>query len=167
MGWVTHAFGWPAVFYLMGAIGIVASLVWLKVVDNPARHPKANAAELAYIERGGGLVRMDQHEHTRSGTFIDTSPKWSTMRQLVTNRMLPGVYIGQYGINTLTWFFLTWFPIYLVKERGFSILSYLVSGTGSFGAALVFVAANALLTVFCYLVVVGDIHRVALAHNGR
>ena len=46
-------------------------------------------------------------------------------------------------------------------------IGYLVSGTGSFGAALVFVAANALLTVFCYLVVVGDIHRVALAHNGR
>jgi MFS transporter, ACS family, glucarate transporter len=32
-----------------------------------------------------------------------------------------GVYIGQFCINTLTYFFLTWFPIYLVKERGLSI----------------------------------------------
>ena len=47
------------------------------------------------------------------------------------------------------------------------VIGYLVSGTGSFGAALVFVAANALLTVFCYLVVVGDIHRVALAKGMR
>ena len=36
--------------------------------------------------------------------------------------MMLGVYIGQYCINTLTYFFLTWFPVYLVKERGLSIL---------------------------------------------
>jgi ACS family glucarate transporter-like MFS transporter len=37
--------------------------------------------------------------------------------------MLLGVYIAQYCITTLTYFFLTWFPVYLVKERGFSILN--------------------------------------------
>ena len=36
--------------------------------------------------------------------------------------MMLGVYIGQFCINTLTYFFLTWFPVYLVKERGLSIL---------------------------------------------
>jgi ACS family glucarate transporter-like MFS transporter len=36
--------------------------------------------------------------------------------------MMLGVYLGQYCINTLTYFFLTWFPIYLVKQRGLSIL---------------------------------------------
>jgi ACS family glucarate transporter-like MFS transporter len=36
--------------------------------------------------------------------------------------MLIGIYIAQYSITTLTYFFLTWFPVYLVKERGFSIL---------------------------------------------
>lgn len=33
-----------------------------------------------------------------------------------------GVFFGQYFINTITWFFLTWFPIYLVQEKGMSIL---------------------------------------------
>jgi ACS family glucarate transporter-like MFS transporter len=37
--------------------------------------------------------------------------------------MLLGVYIGQYCITTITYFFLTWFPVYLVKERGMSILN--------------------------------------------
>src|SRR5262245_47648356 len=37
--------------------------------------------------------------------------------------MMLGVYLGQYCITTLTYFFLTWFPVYLVKERGFSILN--------------------------------------------
>jgi hypothetical protein len=36
--------------------------------------------------------------------------------------MLVGIFLGQYCINVLTWFFLTWFPIYLVKDAGMSIL---------------------------------------------
>jgi ACS family glucarate transporter-like MFS transporter len=33
-----------------------------------------------------------------------------------------GIYIGQYCVNVLTYFFLTWFPVYLVEQRGMSIL---------------------------------------------
>lgn len=36
--------------------------------------------------------------------------------------MMVGVYLGQYGVNGVTYFFLTWFPVYLVQERGMSIL---------------------------------------------
>lgn len=123
MGWITHAYGWPAVFYTMGAIGLVAAGLWLKVIHDPKKHPGINAAELAYIEQGGGLVQMDQPAHTRSGTFIDQSPKWGYVKELLANRMLLGIYIGQYCITTLTYFFLTWFPVYLVKERHMSILN--------------------------------------------
>jgi ACS family glucarate transporter-like MFS transporter len=33
-----------------------------------------------------------------------------------------GIYIGQYCVNVLTYFFVTWFPIYLVRERGLNIV---------------------------------------------
>jgi ACS family glucarate transporter-like MFS transporter len=36
--------------------------------------------------------------------------------------MLVGIYLGQFCINTLTTFFLTWFPSYLVKQRHMTIL---------------------------------------------
>lgn len=36
--------------------------------------------------------------------------------------MMLGVYLGQYCINALTYFFITWFPVYLVQARGMSIL---------------------------------------------
>ncbi|MGA7316842.1 MAG: MFS transporter [Silvibacterium sp.] len=36
--------------------------------------------------------------------------------------MLAGIYLGQYCITTLTWFFLTWFPIYLSEARHMSIV---------------------------------------------
>jgi MFS transporter, ACS family, glucarate transporter len=36
--------------------------------------------------------------------------------------MLVGIYLGQFCITTLTWFFLTWFPIYLGRARHLSIV---------------------------------------------
>jgi len=42
------------------------------------------------------------------------------------------------------------------------VIGYIVQGTGSFAAALVFVAANALVAMGCYLFVVGTIRRVEL-----
>jgi len=36
--------------------------------------------------------------------------------------MLVGLFIAHYCITAITWFFMTWFPIYLVKEYGFNIL---------------------------------------------
>ena len=42
------------------------------------------------------------------------------------------------------------------------VIGYLIKGTGSVRAALVFVAANALRAVCCYLVVVGEIRRFEL-----
>ena len=44
------------------------------------------------------------------------------MKVLLSRRMLIGIYIGQYCVNVLTYFFLTWFPVYLVEQRGMSIL---------------------------------------------
>jgi ACS family glucarate transporter-like MFS transporter len=34
-----------------------------------------------------------------------------------------GIYLRQFCINTLTYFFITWFPVYLVQQRGLSILN--------------------------------------------
>ncbi len=42
------------------------------------------------------------------------------------------------------------------------VIGYIVQETGSFNGALVFVAANAVIAIVCYLLVVGDIRRVEL-----
>jgi ACS family glucarate transporter-like MFS transporter len=118
-GWITYRFGWPYVFYVMGGIGFVLALVWAKVIYSPREHPRINAGELDHIQRGGGLVDMDQDAKARRTV---AGPKRSYLGQLLGNRMLLGVYIGQYCITTITYFFLTWFPVYLVEQRGMSIL---------------------------------------------
>jgi ACS family glucarate transporter-like MFS transporter len=123
MGWITHTYGWPYVFYFMGSVGIVASVIWLKVIYSPKTHPTVNKAELDYIEKGGALVNLDQPKDPAVIRGENDKPKWSHVKQLLGNRMLLGIYIAQYCITTLTYFFLTWFPVYLVKERGMSILN--------------------------------------------
>lgn len=116
MGWIANDFGWRYVFYTMGGIGVLTGLIWIKTISGPKDHPGVNAAELGYIEAGGALTNMDGPKTREDG------PKWAYVKQLLGNRMLIGVYTGQYCINTLTYFFLTWFPVYLVRERGLSIL---------------------------------------------
>ncbi len=122
MGWVTYVFGWPYVFLLMGSIGIFLSIIWLKVIYSPREHPLINEAEFLHIQQNGGLVDMDQASDTGPKATRRKGPGWPHVKQLLTSRMLLGVYLAQYCINSITWFFLTWFPVYLVQERGMTIL---------------------------------------------
>jgi ACS family glucarate transporter-like MFS transporter len=118
MGWLIHSFGWHWVFAVMGVLGMLFVLVWNKLIYDPKDHPLANAAEVEYIEKGGGLVSMDQKQ---DGSKKE-GPDLKYIAQLLRNRMLAGIYLAQYCINALTYFFITWFPVYLVKEKHMTIL---------------------------------------------
>lgn len=69
------------------------------------------------MSAGGAVVNMDSPTAGKK-----EGPHWSDVRQMLTSRMMLGVFFGQYFINSITWFFLTWFPIYLVQDKGMSIL---------------------------------------------
>ncbi|MEJ5073345.1 MFS transporter [Enterobacter ludwigii] len=118
LGWLTFAWGWEHVFTVMGVIGFVLTALWIKLIHNPTDHPRMSEQELKYISDGGAVVDMD---HKKPGA-ASNGPKMHYIKQLLTNRMMLGVFFGQYFINTITWFFLTWFPIYLVQDKGMSIL---------------------------------------------
>ena len=118
LGWLTFAWGWEHVFTVMGVIGFVLTFLWTKFIHNPTDHPRMSAEELAFISKGGAVVDMDHKK--KDGA--NGGPKLHYIKQMLTNRMMLGVFFGQYFINTITWFFLTWFPIYLVQEKGMSIL---------------------------------------------
>jgi len=119
MGWLIHSFGWHWVFAVMGVLGMLFVLVWNKLIYDPDDHPMANAAEVDYIEAGGGLVSMDRA--VNAGTKQE-GPNLAYIKQLLSSRMLVGIYIAQYCINALTYFFITWFPVYLVQEKHMTIL---------------------------------------------
>ena len=119
LGWIIHAAGWKSGFWFMGALGFVFTLLWFKTIYGVKDHPRISSAEIDYIERGGGLVNTDRGN---TGKIKGSLLTWSAVKELLSHRMLVGIYLGQYCITTLTWFFLTWFPIYLAQARHMSIV---------------------------------------------
>jgi ACS family D-galactonate transporter-like MFS transporter len=88
-----------------------------------------NQAELDHIEKGGGILngrRASAQGYT-----------WANVRQVLAGKTLWGVYLGQFCVNAMLYFFLTWFPTYLVKYRG---LDFIKSG---FLGSIPFLAACA------------------------
>ena len=118
LGYLTFAWGWEHVFTVMGGLGFVLTIVWVKFIHNPTDHPGMSASELEYIKQGGAVVDMDH----KKADGNKSGPKLNYIKQLLSSRMMLGIFFGQYFVNTITWFFLTWFPIYLVQDKGMSIL---------------------------------------------
>ncbi|MGA8108142.1 MAG: MFS transporter [Acidobacteriaceae bacterium] len=145
MGWIVHLWGWKQCFWFAGVVGLVFSIVWFRVVYGVKIHPRISQAEIDTIEEGGGLASLDAAGRPRANTLT-----WSTIRWLLGKRMLVGIYIGQFCITTLTWFFLTWFPVYLSRARHISIvkvgfLAALPALCGCFGGILGGVVSDRLL----------------------
>lgn len=120
MAWIVHELGWEHVFIIIGAIGVVLAVVWRFVMFVPRKHPRVNQAELDYIAEGGALVDLDAGvEEKKAAPQVDLK---ACIRELLGRRMLMGIFIYQFCINVMTYFFLTWFPAYLVTERNMTIL---------------------------------------------
>ncbi|WP_061162949.1 MFS transporter [Caballeronia temeraria] len=113
MTFTVSAWGWHYVFFTTGAVGILIGLWWLRSVREPQRDHRVNAAELEYIAAGGGLPTMGDSPQPF---------RWKQVSAIAANRMMIGVYIGQFCLTSITWFFLTWFPTYLIEAKGMSIL---------------------------------------------
>lgn len=120
LGYIVHTFGWEYSFIFMGVVGFLFLIFWLRFVHAPKKSRYMNQAELDYIAKGGALAEMD---HSGKGSKNKNDlPTWPYLRQLLKNRMFIGIYIAQYCINAITFFFITWFPVYLVQARGMTIL---------------------------------------------
>lgn len=47
----SSSYGWPSVFYVIGVLGILASVLWYFCgADCPAKHPTISDSEKRYIE---------------------------------------------------------------------------------------------------------------------
>lgn len=120
MGWLTHKFGWQSVYWAMGILGIALALVMPFILYNPKDHPRISKEEFEYIKAGGALV---ENYTTKSTENVKKESSWGHIKQLLQNKLIVGVLIGQFCIVTLVWFFTTWFPIYLAQGRGLSLTS--------------------------------------------
>ncbi|MBV9654142.1 MAG: MFS transporter [Acetobacteraceae bacterium] len=124
--WVASDYGWREVFLLSGSLGLVWAGVWFALYREPSESRRANPAELDYIREGGAVV---------GGTSDGKPFRWDLFRKLLTFRQIWGVCIGKLCANVTLYFFLTWFPTYLVNERGMSMLKAGGASVGPYVAA--------------------------------
>ena len=117
LGWIAHLAGWQSCFWFMGILGLIFAVIWVNNIYEVKEHPRVSAAEVDYIEQGGGLVNPGRVAQSKGSLLT-----WAAVKELLSHRMLVGIYLGQYCVTTLTWFFLTWFPVYLAQARHLSIV---------------------------------------------
>jgi len=120
-------FGWRSVFFAMGAIGIAAGVLFALRLKGPLDHPRLTAEEREFIEAGGGTLDMAGKSRDSGPAAMQGMParrqiSFDTFRRLLQDRVLLGISLAQYCISTLSFFFIMWFPVYLVQERHISLL---------------------------------------------
>ncbi|MEO2134073.1 MFS transporter [Microbacterium sp.] len=94
---------WRGMFIIVGALGIVVALVWLRIYRDPTLREQA-------------MIKGAEAEEA----IASTEPKvgWGgLLRQSNTWFMV----LGAFGIFYTVWVYLTWLPSYLQTARGFSL----------------------------------------------
>nr|WP_314490864.1 MFS transporter [uncultured Pseudomonas sp.] len=106
--WLATTWDWRHVFYSTGVVGILFGVVWLFLYRDPLSCKKVSKEELQYIEDGGGLVKSSQER---------TKFNWRQVAELFRYRQVWAICIGKFASTSALYFFLTWFPTYLIEER--------------------------------------------------
>ena len=127
--WIMGAFGWRALFFVVGIAGVLFGLFWWVSYREPHESKTVNQAELDYIAAGGGIVTQKTAQ---------TKFEWRLVGKLLRFRQLVGICIGQFAGNSTLVFFLTWFPTYLATERHmgwlkigfFTVLPFIAASVG-------------------------------------
>ncbi len=129
---VTRDFGWHAMFIGIGCVGLLWSVCFYLFYRDTSRSQRVNAAERRLIRDGGGQVDWPgKPSAERAVSAAAPVPAARAFR----NRKLWGLLVAHSCETAANWFFLTWFPIYLVKYRHIGFLKV------GFLATLPFVAA--------------------------
>ncbi len=143
--WVAHAFGWRAIFWATGAVGIVWAGVWYLLYRDPEQCSWVSEAELAYIRNGGALVGSNQ-----AGVAKAQPQKfpWRKLATVFRNRQIIAICMGKFASLSSLYFFLTWFPSYLITERHMTVLKAGGMTAVPFIAASIGVVAGGTLSDF-------------------
>jgi len=102
---IISSVGWKAAFVITGALGAVWILGWCVIYRNPGPHDTGSSKAAA---NAPGVTRQRQRV---------------TWGSLFRHRTLWGMMLGFFCLNFVIYFFITWFPSYLVQTRGFSLKS--------------------------------------------
>jgi ACS family sodium-dependent inorganic phosphate cotransporter len=105
--WIVASMGWPAAFYIFGAVGLVWVALWyLFGASSPEQHPTITDAERRQIVEG-------------RGASLERGPiPW---RVLLTRAPVWGLIATTFSVAWMVWLFVAWLPTYLMETHKFSL----------------------------------------------
>jgi len=119
--WIMVNWGWQIVFYLSTLIGLIMALVWWTLSrDRPEQHPWATNAERMMVGR--------------NPAGKTSSISWSTLGRTPTVWWL---VLSYSCLGYVAYLYLSWFYLYLVNVREFTILQGGIYGSTPFLAMLI------------------------------
>lgn len=101
--------GWRVAFYVMALFGLIWGYVWLLYYREPEKHSHVSRKELEYIQGNDSTSNVTLNSEI-------------SILKLLKLKQIRGMAFGFFCYNYLKNFFLTWFPSYLVLEKGFSLI---------------------------------------------
>jgi ACS family glucarate transporter-like MFS transporter len=102
--------GWRYAFVIVGAVGLVWAAAWFVYYRSPRQHHAVSAAELDHIMSD------------RPATEEDEPAAKGDVRSLLRHKTVWGLVIGFLCRGFTNYFFVTWYPTFLVDEYGFDLL---------------------------------------------
>ncbi|HBQ0389121.1 TPA: MFS transporter [Klebsiella pneumoniae] len=109
--WMIYTFDWRLTFLIIGSVGILWVIAWYFIyAENPEEHKRISPSEVR-------IIRDGQKQHHGDKTVLPM--KWY---KLLRYRNIWAMCIGFFTINYTSYFFITWLPTYLVKEKGMDFI---------------------------------------------
>jgi len=112
LAWAVTVIGWKTIFLVCGALGLLFALAWIKYYREPEHCARINEAERRLIVDTDSVSAVGQ----------STPFEWSTVGALLKKREMLGVYLAKFSLTSTLFFFFTWFPNYLVAEKGMDLI---------------------------------------------
>lgn len=131
--WIAMTWGWRWVFFVFAVPGVIVAVLWfLLVKSKPSESKFVSREELDYIEAHNGLNDFGKRENTVSDpkfSLVDRIIKRkevtpvSTVKGIFSSKNIIGDCLAYFMMVSVLYGLLTWIPMYLVKEKGFSFMS--------------------------------------------
>ncbi|BAS16437.1 L-galactonate transporter [Arthrobacter sp. Hiyo8] len=94
---------WRGMFIVIGALGVIVALVWLRVYRDPTLKEQ-------FLIKGAEFEEQSKPKEKQAG--------WG---ELLKQKNTWFMVLGAFGIFYTVWVYLTWLPSYLQTARGFSL----------------------------------------------
>lgn len=113
VGFLALWLGWRAAFIVMAVMGLIWAVCWFRMATStPQEHPKVSAEEIALINAERDVPVMTAAEAPRTPVLA-----------IIMQRSVLVTGVSLFCYNYILYFFMTWFPSYLIDAKGIDLKS--------------------------------------------